>query len=288
MRSIIVLHRLRRAQCAFWVVMALALVGCPLPRTAPVPDAQFAHADFYITTDVLEGLVVDLPQTIQTQIMRLPEYFVELLYGALVELPAEYLQLLDKEHALPAEYIPDGLVALDAYNQVLTLTRRGMFAHQALIPDLLAMSAAAMAEGIPVPISSAYRSYDHQQRIYENSIFYYGERATSESVAVPGHSQHQLGVALDFGTISDDFLYTPEGQWLFMNGWQYGFSLSYPEGGQERTGYRFESWHYRYIGRSAAKLERNFFFGSQQILLEFIDEHRSFLDALLVPIENAR
>jgi D-alanyl-D-alanine carboxypeptidase len=74
-----------------------------------------------------------------------------------------------------------------------------------------------------------------------------------------GHSQHQLGTAIDFSSaeindgLSGIFANTQASKWLNENAWKYGFVISYPEGGEYATGYSYESWHYRYIGRSNAQ-----------------------------------
>ncbi len=100
-----------------------------------------------------------------------------------------------------------------------------------------------------------------------------GPGADSES-AVPGYSQHQLGTAIDFGSITDAFDATPESRWLADHAWRYGFSLSYPKGYEWLTGYRYEGGRYRYIGRAAAEMQRAFFADIQQYLLLFLHQYR--------------
>ena len=290
----------RVASACTVVFLCISIAACPAERGGfrlnggtffrggeSAAGARVVHADFDISTDALVGLIVELPESIQTTILRLPEYFIELLYGALTELPSDLLRLVDPRYPLPDGYVPGSLAALDDYKQVLSLNRTNLYVHPALLPDLLAMSIAAESDGVVLGVSSAYRSYAHQESVYQNSLEVFGAKETSETVAVPGHSQHQLGMAVDFGSITNEFLLTPAGRWIFANGWRYGFSLSYPEGAESQTGYQFESWHWRYIGRSAAKLQRYFFFDSQQLMLEFISENRAVLDSILTPINYA-
>jgi D-alanyl-D-alanine carboxypeptidase len=92
--------------------------------------------------------------------------------------------------------------------------------------------------------------------------------------AMPGHSQHQLGEAIDFGSITDAFAQTKASRWLSANARRFGFSLSFPKGMTDVTGYGWESWHYRYIGKAAAALEGQYFGGVQQYLMLFLDELR--------------
>lgn len=75
--------------------------------------------------------------------------------------------------------------------------------------------------------------------------------------APPGASQHQLGTVIDLGSIDDSYADTAEGKWMFKNAWKYGWSLSYPKDMEHITGYKWESWHYRYLGVEACKFQKN-------------------------------
>ncbi|HUI72133.1 MAG TPA: M15 family metallopeptidase, partial [Spirochaetia bacterium] len=98
--------------------------------------------------------------------------------------------------------------------------------------------------------------------------------------AHPGLSQHQLGTAIDFGTISDGYEKTREGRWVAAHAWEYGFTLSYPKDYEQVTGYRYESWHYRYITRPGAVMQREFFSDVQQYFLEFLNDNRAVLEQM--------
>src|SRR6185436_10061563 len=84
------------------------------------------------------------------------------------------------------------------------------------------------------------------------------ENRSARFVAPPGHSQHQLGTAIDFSTweigyaVQPKFVETDASHWLEQHAWQYGFVLAYTRNGEERSGYAFEPWHYRWIGRDLA------------------------------------
>ncbi len=99
-----------------------------------------------------------------------------------------------------------------------------------------------------------------------------GEAAADRESARAGQSQHQLGLAVDFGSIDDSFAETAAAAWLAVNASRRGWSLSYPKGLETVTGYRWESWHYRYLGTAAAALERKRFVGVQQYALAFLEE----------------
>jgi D-alanyl-D-alanine carboxypeptidase len=132
-------------------------------------------------------------------------------------------------------------------------------AHQALLDMLDAMNQA----GLSTWVMSGFRSYGEQQLAYEKWAQLYPDRAPDIS-AVPGHSEHQLGLSVDFSTPYMDDLYndyfhvnfstTPEGQWLMKQAAYYGFTLSYPSWATQETGYAWEPWHYRYVGILAGEL----------------------------------
>lgn len=128
-----------------------------------------------------------------------------------------------------------------------------------VIPDLRAMTAAAEAAGAPIAVQSAYRSYATQVYTFNYWTQTYGHSAALLGSARPGHSEHQLGVALDFRSAGAapawvaDWATTPAGAWLATNAWRYGFVMSYPkDASPETTCYRYEPWHYRYVGRDEA------------------------------------
>jgi D-alanyl-D-alanine carboxypeptidase len=130
-----------------------------------------------------------------------------------------------------------------------------------LIPDLQEMVNAATADGIDLSIRSAYRSYATQQSTYNYWLSVNGGNvgATDQVSARPGHSQHQLGTAIDFSSkeindgLSGTFASTQASKWLADNAWKYGFVIGYPAGYESITGYMYESWHYRYIGKTNAQ-----------------------------------
>lgn len=236
------------------------------------------HPAFSLTRDDLEGIVSGLPPSIQERIFDEPFAFLDLA-SELLEEPRELLWLVDKENPLPASYAPDDLVELDQYQKELSLTREGLSLRELILDDLFAMVEAARAEGVELPISSAYRSYDYQAWLFDYWVEELGLEEAERSSARPGTSQHQLGTTIDFGTITDAFAKTDAGVWLADNSWRFGFSLSYPDGYEELTGYKYESWHFRFIGRPAAEMERTFFGGIQQHMLEFWQEKEEELAA---------
>jgi poly-gamma-glutamate capsule biosynthesis protein CapA/YwtB (metallophosphatase superfamily)/LAS superfamily LD-carboxypeptidase LdcB len=117
----------------------------------------------------------------------------------------------------------------------------------------------ASKERLDIQISTAFRSYDFQNTLYKQNLVK-AKSTTSDAVAKPGYSEHQLGVAMDltsasikYAHTSKTFRETPEYTWMKDNAYKYGFIESYPEGKEKITGYIYEPWHYRYVGIEKAK-----------------------------------
>lgn len=110
------------------------------------------------------------------------------------------------------------------------------------------------ASGYDMQIVSGFRSYEKQKTTfaYWESIDGF-ERADRYS-AQPGHSEHQTGLAMDISSLKQSYGNTPEGKWLAEHCWEYGFLLRYPKNSESITGYIYEPWHVRYLGKSTAKL----------------------------------
>jgi len=265
------------------LLFTLLLTGCsrkePLQVTPETP--VLLNPSFTLTGEELSELILGLPSEISDGINARPSYFLDLLLPVL-QGNTELTRLVNKETGLGPDEEPEDLVDLDDYNDRLTLSRSGHRLRKIMIPSLLSMTEEAAEQGIELMISSTYRSYSYQENLYNRYAARDGQEAADRYSARPGKSQHQLGTAIDFGSIDDSFALTDAGKWLKVNAWKYGFSLSYPEGMESFTGYVWESWHYRYIGRDAALLEKEFFGGVQERMLRFIKEKGDlFKDARL-------
>ena len=165
--------------------------------------------------------------------------------------------LVDREHSLSPDYVPKHLVPLQDYgvptlgSDVLRL-RREAAEHLGRLIDR------AAADGEELVVASAYRSYEEQRASHARLMSVYGADADRMSAA-PGHSQHQLGTAVDFTNaaagyqIGVHFAQTSAYRWLEHHAWEYEFVLAYPRGEEEHTGYKWEPWHYRYVGVEVAK-----------------------------------
>lgn len=178
--------------------------------------------------------------------------------------------LIDKKHTASSSYVPKDLVSLKK-NSLFDLNKAGMKIRPEAYSALNEMAQAALNEGIRLLVSSAYRSYSYQENLFNYWVSVDGLEEAERESARPGTSQHQLGTAVDFGSISDDFDKTQMGQWIYKNAADYGWSLSFPKGYEDVTGYRWECWHFRYIGKNACLFQQKWFGGIQQFMLEFID-----------------
>ena len=141
--------------------------------------------------------------------------------------------VVNKTYALPSTYSPD--VDSEAY------------------AALMEMFQAAKADGISLTIVSGYRSYERQNTLYNNYVAKDGVEAADTYSARAGHSEHQTGLAFDLNSLEESFGETKEGIWLREHCWEYGFIIRYPKGKEDITGYMYEPWHVRYLGKSTAK-----------------------------------
>jgi D-alanyl-D-alanine carboxypeptidase len=162
------------------------------------------------------------------------------------------VSLVDTKFRLPPDYVPPDLES----------TREAGFEEDLLvrsfvIPDLEELREAAESAGNPVALTAAYRSYDAQAGLFDRRVKEFGMDEALRSTARPGHSEHQLGTTVDFKTpgqpdVNAAWATTPEGVWVHDNAYRYGFVQSYVVGKEDVTCYKYEPWHFRYVGRDMA------------------------------------
>ncbi len=163
---------------------------------------------------------------------------------------------LNKENALPSDCEPDDLVPIPAERTAVGTQYMRVAARDAL----LELMEAAAEDGFDLYAVSAYRSYEGQVAAYNSNLAACGgDRACADRISAhPGHSEHQLGTTVDVSSPSagfglESFVGTEEAAWLEANAWRFGFVVSYPEGKEHITGYAYEPWHIRWIGREEAR-----------------------------------
>jgi D-alanyl-D-alanine carboxypeptidase len=163
--------------------------------------------------------------------------------------------LLDTKYRLPSSYVPPGLVSVKQAG--FEKPGGGLVVRSLVVDDLAALRQAAAAAGNPIDVVAAYRSYQDQSSLFDRRKRDLGLKAAERKTARPGHSEHQLGTAVDFktaGEVDVDVHWdsTPAGRWTLENAWRFGFVRSYPMGKSAVTCYAFEPWHYRYFGPAVA------------------------------------
>lgn len=167
------------------------------------------------------------------------------------------LILINKQHPIPEDYTFE---LATIYGQMKCDTR--------VLDDLLLMLQAARDDGVNLMVCSPFRDFSQQVSLFERKVRAYMNRGlsyidaykiSSQAVTVPGASEHETGLSLDIYTASymnldEGFGETPAGIWLAQNSCDYGFILRYPQGKEYITGIDYEPWHFRYVGREAARL----------------------------------
>lgn len=161
-------------------------------------------------------------------------------------------QVVNKNHSIAADFVPDNLVWVD-----LPSTRdtqlRGVAATA-----LTGLFSAAKTAGLELYCCSGYRSYETQAGLYQWNVDTYGIEGAELVSARPGMSEHQMGLAMDVTSASagfdllESFGSLPEGQFIKENACKYGFIVRYPQGKTDITGYAYEPWHLRYVGVDVA------------------------------------
>ena len=170
--------------------------------------------------------------------------------------------LINKENLLPSNYIPKNLIILDNnennFHNYVDPNLKPMVRAD-ILKDLLNMFKEAQNNGYYIIVDSGYRSYSYQKNILDKKIKEVGEEKAYKIVAIPGTSEHQTGLCIDiaylYNEIYNDNVTENDEEviWLIENCYKYGFILRYPKGKEEITGYIFEPWHYRYVGKKLAK-----------------------------------
>lgn len=170
----------------------------------------------------------------------------------------EFLILVNPWHYIPEDYSPELIMIEDENEQEIDVR---------CYDELMRMLTDCREAGNAPFLCSGYRTWDYQQELFDNKILrviksgYSAEEApaiAARSVAVPGTSEHQLGLAADIIDYYDPDLnetqeQTSTQQWLMLHSWEYGFILRYPNGTTDITGIIYEPWHYRYVGHIAAE-----------------------------------
>ena len=194
--------------------------------------------------------------------------------------------LVDWLLRVPRSYVPPDLVPVSEAG----IAGPGMI-REVAIDDLRAMTTAAARNGTPIEVNSPYRSYQDQVASFNGWVGVDGYDDAITYSQRPGHSEHQLGLTIDFKSLGGpsalpgDWMTTPTGRWMYDNAWKFGWVLSYPrgEGGaifSDATCFHYEPWHYRYLGRDIARKVHR----SGLTIREYLWKHYTQLDTNLDPV----
>ena len=172
----------------------------------------------------------------------------------------DYEMLVNKSNPLTKDYKPEELYEIhEPTSEKLDKSYINRLNLVALIGFKL-MQHEALKEGYEFYIDSSYRTYEYQERLFNQNVIDNGLEHAKSYVAIPGTSEHQTGLAIDIviskgkelqETFDDE---SPEAIWLFNNAHRFGYILRYPIGKQEITGYSYEPWHFRFVGTELATL----------------------------------
>lgn len=161
--------------------------------------------------------------------------------------------VVDTGHQLDTAFVPPDLVPVSQAG----FYDNGDTIRSIVVADLGALRAAAEAHGTPIMIVSAFRGAAYQRNLFEGRVVTSGPEEAAAYTARPGHSEHQLGTAIDVldprgQELNANFGLTTTGVWVEAHAHEFGFVLSYPEGARDTTCYDYEPWHLRYVGRDIA------------------------------------
>lgn len=163
----------------------------------------------------------------------------------------DILMLVNKYNYLTKDYAPNDII--DVSN---TYAYGDNEIKEEVYKQFKQMWNAAKKENLSLIITSSYRDYAFQESLWSSRADAYGEEVADAGTARAGFSEHQTGLSLDIVTYNiqmNDFENTDEFKWMQNNAYKYGFILRYPKDKEQITGYDYESWHYRYVGKDVAR-----------------------------------
>ncbi|OLN23169.1 peptidase M15 [Domibacillus antri] len=233
---------------AFWLMTAAVLLGGCSSAEEPVADK---------TPPVKEQIQEESGPVLEAS------YFNEVkeIEGIqVIQNPENPMVLVNKAFALPSDYIPPDLVRPNVAYSFGDQDIEKSYMRKEAAAALEQLFAGAKEDGLFLFAVSGYRSYERQEEILAAGAAADGEAKALGSIAPPGMSEHQSGLAMDISSesngfeLNQEFEATAEGKWLKEHAHEYGFILRYPKGKEEITRYIYEPWHFRYVGKEAAAI----------------------------------
>lgn len=166
--------------------------------------------------------------------------------------PDSLMVLVNKLNRLQSNYVPHDLEQIS-----LNYATNNKFLRKEAKENFEKLSSDAKKIGYSIIAVSAYRDYDYQENLFNNYVKEKGENYSLKCSAKAGHSEHQTGLSVDVMGSNNDydqFEKSKEFDWMKNNSYKYGFILRYPKGKEYITGFKYEPWHYRYVGKDIASI----------------------------------
>ncbi len=190
-----------------------------------------------------EEVIKSIPVEIQEKIGITRPFYENI---NIIKEPSSILVLCNKYNKLESTYVPEDLVDIGGGQKLKKEAKEALYV----------MREDMAKEGHKITVRSTYRSYDRQNTIHKQYIKANGQAQTDTFSARPGHSEHQTGLAIDLVQAGNNssslsgakFEKTKQYQWMIENAYKYGFILRYPKEYEKVTGYKYEPWHWRYVG----------------------------------------
>lgn len=172
--------------------------------------------------------------------------------------PNELETIVNKIYKLEETYEPTDLVTINTYKDQhdYAYPYRQHTARQVVYDDFTALKNSCLQKGFELYVTSGYRSTSWQNEIYRHMVETYDQTRADETCSRPGHSEHTTGLAMDIALDQyqfEDVINHPQYQWFLQQLPKYGFIIRYPEGKENLTGYHYEPWHIRYLGKNLAQ-----------------------------------
>ena len=168
----------------------------------------------------------------------------------MVSFPNSLSVVVNKYNKLSSDYIPTDLVIIP-----LKYSNSDKYLRKEAADNFIKLCEDALKLNYKIILTSAYRSYEYQNKLYSDYKKKYNLEYTSSCCAQAGFSEHQTGLAIDIMGSNNDyhkFDESVEFEWMENNAHKYGFILRYPKGKENITGFKYEPWHYRYVGHDLA------------------------------------
>lgn len=185
----------------------------------------------------------------------------------IIDNPNDILVLVNKKNQLPKDFIPKELILL---NEKYAIKDKYLRKEAALAFENLSRDASIL--GYKIIATSTYRNYDYQAELYNYYVQEKGQAYADSCSARPGHSEHQTGLTVDVMGSNNDydkFEDSDEFEWMKNNAHLYGFIMRYPKNKTQETGFKYEPWHYRYVGVNVAKT----IYSEDLVLEEYLDKY---------------